>query len=78
LPVIGLSALSQQEIRVGKFFATKDDTETRRFPINKKYIVWLTDQEWGELVSMIENLRRTSEKVQRAYNLLRASADGLN
>jgi hypothetical protein len=36
---------------------------TLRFPMNKKYIVRLTDQERGELVAVINKLKGTSEKV---------------
>src|SRR5262249_16017747 len=51
---------------------------TRRFPVDKKYIVRLTAQERDELVVVIKKLKGTSEKVRRAQILLKADADGPN
>src|SRR3954464_10081809 len=50
----------------------------RRFPMNKKYIVRLTDPERDELVAVIKKLKGTSEKVRRAQILLKADAEGPN
>jgi len=44
----------------------------------KKYVVRLTDQERGELRSVIEKLKGTGQKVRRAQILLKADADGPN
>jgi len=46
--------------------------------MQKKYIVRLTDQERGELVTVIKKLKGTSQKVRRAQILLKADADGPN
>lgn len=44
--------------------------------MQKKYIVRLTDQERGELLTVVKKLKGTSQKVQRAQILLKADADG--
>src|SRR5271154_2731664 len=49
---------------------------TRRFPMNKKYIVRLTDQEREELAAVIKRLKGTSQKVRRAQILSKADVDG--
>ena len=49
---------------------------TRRFPMNKKYVVRLTDEERGELSEVVKKLKGTSQKVRRAQILLKADADG--
>ena len=46
--------------------------------MQKKYIVRLTDQERGELRSVIKKLKGTGQKVRRAQILLKADADGPN
>src|SRR3954471_16399211 len=50
----------------------------RRSPMNKKYIVRLTDQERDELSAVIKKLSGTSQKVRRAQILFKADADGPN
>jgi Homeodomain-like domain len=49
---------------------------TRRFRMNKKYIVRLTDQERDELAVVIKKFKGTSQKVRRAQILSKADADG--
>ena len=44
--------------------------------MQKKYIVRLTDQERITLTEVIKKLKGTSQKVRRAYMLLKADADG--
>jgi hypothetical protein len=44
--------------------------------MQKRYVVRLTDQERGELRSVIKKLKGTGEKVRRAQILLKADADG--
>jgi hypothetical protein len=44
----------------------------------KLYVVRLTDQERGELRSVVKKLKGTGEKVRRAQILLKADADGPN
>ena len=44
--------------------------------MKKKYIVRLTEEERGELKSVIGKLKGTSQKVRRAHVLLKADADG--
>jgi Homeodomain-like domain len=44
--------------------------------MQKRYVVRLTDQERGELQSIIKKLKGTGEKVRRAQILLKADADG--
>src|SRR5690606_22402744 len=51
---------------------------TRRCPMQKKYIVRLTDQERSELAEVVKKLKGTSQKVRRAQILLKADADGPN
>jgi hypothetical protein len=46
--------------------------------MHKKYIVRLTDQERGELATVIKKLKGTSQKVRRAQILCKADADGPN
>jgi hypothetical protein len=46
--------------------------------MQKKYIVRLTDQERGELRSVVKKLKGTGQKVRRAQILLKADADGPN
>jgi transposase len=52
--------------------------EIRRIPMNKKYVVRLTDEERNELLAVIKKLKGTSQKVRRAQILLKADADGPN
>jgi hypothetical protein len=44
--------------------------------MQKKYIVRLTDQERGDLLTVVKKLKGTSQKVQRAQILLKADANG--
>ena len=46
--------------------------------MRKLYVVRLTDQERGELQSVIKKLKGTSQRVRRAQILLKADADGAN
>jgi hypothetical protein len=49
---------------------------TRRFPMNKKFIVRLSDEERGVCQEVIKKLKGSSQKVRRAQILLKADADG--
>ena len=49
---------------------------TRRCPVNKKYIVRLSDEERAVCQGVIKKLKGSSEKVRRAQILLKADADG--
>lgn len=49
---------------------------TPRCPMQKKYIVRLTDQERSELAEVVKKLKGTGQKVRRAQILLKADADG--
>src|SRR5713101_2016390 len=49
---------------------------TRRFPMNKKFIVCLSDEERGACQEIIKKLKGSSQKVRRAQILLKADADG--
>jgi hypothetical protein len=51
---------------------------TRRVPMNKKYIVRLTDEERSEWAVVIKKLKGTSQKVRRARISFEAAADGPN
>jgi hypothetical protein len=46
--------------------------------MQKRYVVRLTDQERGELRSVVKKLQGTGQKVRRAQILLKADADGPN
>src|SRR5258708_7937270 len=49
---------------------------TRRFLMNKKYIVRLSEQERDVCNDVIKNLKGSSQKFRRAQILLKADADG--
>jgi transposase len=49
---------------------------TGRWPMNKKYIVRLSDEERAVCQDVVKRLKGTSEKVKRAQILLKADADG--
>jgi hypothetical protein len=51
---------------------------SRRFAIQQKYIVRLTDQERLELQELVKKLKGTRQKVRRAQVLLKADANGPN
>src|SRR5512135_1638232 len=51
---------------------------TRRYRMNKKYIVRLTDQERDEWAAVIKKFKGTGQKVRRAQILSKADADGPN
>src|SRR5215470_2651748 len=51
---------------------------TRRFRMNQKYVVRLTDQERDELAAVLKKFKGTSQKVRRAQILSKADADGPN
>src|SRR5260370_40426601 len=51
---------------------------TRRFPMQKKYIVRLTGEERQEVEQVVKKLKGTSQKVRRAQILLKADVDGPN
>ena len=48
------------------------------FPMHKKNIVRLTDEERQTLRSVVKKLSGTSQKVRRAQILLKADANGPN
>jgi hypothetical protein len=50
--------------------------ETWRFPLNKKYIVRLSEHERQACLDVIKHLKGSSQKVRRAHILLQADADG--
>src|SRR5882762_6901039 len=47
-----------------------------RFPMIKKYIVRLSDEERGVCQEIIKHLKGSSQKFRRAQMLLKADADG--
>src|SRR5260370_18652878 len=49
---------------------------TRRFPMRKKYVVRLSDEERGMCQEIIKKLKGSSQKFRRAQILLQADADG--
>jgi transposase len=49
---------------------------TRRFPMNKKFIVRLSEEERGICQEVVKKLKGSSQKVRRAQILLKADADG--
>jgi hypothetical protein len=50
----------------------------KEVPMQKKYVVRLTDQERDDLGRVVKKLKGTSGKVRRAQILLKADADGPN
>ena len=50
----------------------------KEVPMQKKYVVRLTDQERDELEGVVKKLKGTGQKVRRAKILLKADADGPN
>jgi len=44
----------------------------KEVPMQKKYVVRLTDEERGELQSVVKKLKGTGQKVRRAQILLKA------
>jgi hypothetical protein len=48
----------------------------RRFPLNKKYVVRLSDSERGVCQEISKNLKGSSQQFRRAQMLLKADADG--
>src|SRR5918999_4395691 len=55
---------------VGKF------PMTRRFPMHKKFVVRLSDEERGVCQESIKQLKGSSQKFRRAQILLKTDADG--
>ena len=49
---------------------------TRRFPMNKKYVVRLSEEERMVCQGIIKTLKGSSQKLRRAQILLKADADG--
>jgi hypothetical protein len=49
---------------------------TRRFPMQKRFIVRLTEEERNTLQEVVKKLKGTSQKVQRAQILLKADVAG--
>src|SRR5439155_14281586 len=49
---------------------------TRRYPMYKKYIVRLSDEERGICQAVIKKLKGSSQKARRAQILLKADVDG--
>jgi hypothetical protein len=72
------SALSQVSLGVGRFSEMEILRGTRRFAMQKKYIVRLTDEERAELQVVVKKLKGSSQKVRRAQVLLKADANGPN
>src|SRR5580704_4157730 len=72
------SALSQLSLGVGRFSEMEILRGTRRFAMQKKYIVRLTDEERAELQMVVKKLKGSSQKVRRAQVLLKADANGPN
>lgn len=44
--------------------------------MNKKYIVWLTETERADLLSIVNRLSGSSQKVRRAQILLQSDVEG--
>lgn len=59
-------------------FASVMMRRTRRCAVLKKYVVRLTEEERGELLSVVKKLKGTGQKVRRAQILLKADAEGPN
>jgi Homeodomain-like domain len=48
----------------------------KEVPMDKKYVVWLSDEERGICQAIVKNLKGSSQKFRRAQILLKADADG--
>src|SRR5215470_17491062 len=49
---------------------------TRRFPMHKKFVVRLSDEERGACQEIIKHLKGSSQQFRRAQMLLKTDADG--
>src|SRR5262249_36282753 len=63
-------------VRGGFIWGIDEDAGNQEVPMQKKYIVRLTDQQRKELLEIVKNLKGSSQKVRRAQILLKADADG--
>ena len=73
----GLSGVNVRVAWFSVFGVTSGNTlEPGRVPMEKKYIVRLSDTERETCVEVVRKLKGTSEKVRRAQILLKADADG--
>lgn len=70
------SALSQLQIGIGSELFFGEAVWDKEVPMQKKYIVRLTDGERRELQEIIAKLRGGSQKARRAQILTEADADG--
>src|SRR5213593_4551971 len=72
------SASSRLRTGVGDCGNSWDTSDhTRRYPMNKKYVVRLSDEERGVCQEIIKNLKGSSQKFRRVQILLKTDADGL-
>src|SRR5690606_18787657 len=69
-PILGLAVQRASAILMGTFL------EPRRVPMQKKYIVRLSQDERRLCEQVVDKLKGTSQKVRRANILLKADADG--
>src|ERR1035441_9442063 len=72
----GTSASPRLRIGVGDFGNCWDTSGHKEVPMNKKYIVRLSDEERGVCQEIIKYLKGSSQKFRRAQILLKADADG--
>ena len=72
------SALSQLNFGVGKFRGFEQAGANKEVPMQKRYIVRLTDEERNELRGVVKKLKGTSQEVRRAQMPLKTDADGPN
>jgi hypothetical protein len=70
--------LSQLNFGIGEFCGIDQAGGNKEVPMQKRYIVRLTDQERNELREVVKKLKGTGEKVRRAQILLKSDADGPN
>ena len=75
-PLALASALSSLNIRVAKVEDFREPSRNKEVPMNKKYIVRLSDEERKVCEQTIKDLKGKSEKLRRAQILLKADVEG--
>src|SRR2546423_5582708 len=70
------SAPPRLKTGVAGLWASWEPSGQKEVPMNKKFIVRLSDEERGVCQEIVKKLKGSSQKVRRAQILLKADADG--